>query len=278
MKPAQFDYVAAETLEEALAVLAEAGEDARAIAGGQSLGPMLNLRLAQPEILIDITRAEGIEAGASWSDENLHVGARVSQANLLADPALAARQPLLAAAMPWIGHVQTRARGAVCGSIAHADPAAELPLLLATLGGVAEATSATGKRDIPAEDFFLGMFETALEPEELLTAVRFPQMPAGAGVAFHEVAERHGDFAIVAAAATADASGVTLGLGGVEDKPIVRRWDGLDASGAADAVEALAAELDPQSDPKADARYRRRLVRLIGRDVIGKALERRHAV
>ena len=277
MKPAQFDFVAAETLDEALSVLGEVGEDARPIAGGQSLGPMLNLRLAQPEVLIDITRAEGL-GEIEWSEAGLTVGARASQAALLADPNLATRQPLLALAMPWIGHVQTRARGTVCGSLANADPAAELPLLMAMCGGVAVAKSADGAREIPADDFFLGMFETALEPEELLTSVRFPDLRAGAGVAFRETAERHGDFAIVAVAAIADSGGVTFGLGGAEDRPVIRRWDGLDATNAADAVEALAAEIEPQSDPKADAAYRRRLARLLGRQAVDQALERRHAV
>lgn len=277
MKPAAFDFIAAESLDEALAALAEFGDDARPIAGGQSLGPMLNLRLAQPEVLIDITRIPDF-GGVNWSGNDLTVGADATQGALLGDARLAAGQPLLADAMPWIGHVQTRARGTVCGSLANADPAAELPLLFQMLGGIAEAQSAAGARSIPASEFFLGMFETALAPEELLVRARFPAPPEGAGVAFREVAERHGDFAIAAVAAIADADGVTLGLGGIEDRPILRRWDGLDAAGATDAIEALAAELDPQSDPKADARYRRRLVRLIGRQVVLEALERRHAV
>ena len=277
MKPPAFDYVRAESVDEALAALAEGDGEARPIAGGQSLGPMLNLRLAMPETLVDIGRLDALRQ-VEWSDEGLKIGAGVTQARVLADPELAARQPLLAEAMPWIGHVQTRARGTVCGSLAHADPAAELPLLFAVIGGVAVARSTSGAREIPAAEFFDGMFETALAPEELLTEVRFDAPPPRAGVAFREVAERHGDFAIVAAAAVADAAGVTFGLGGVAEAPVVRRWDGLDLAGVAQAVDALAEEIDPASDPKADARYRRRLARTVGRETVELALERRHAV
>ncbi len=201
MKPAAFDYVRAESVAEALAALAEAGDDGRVLAGGQSLGPMLNLRLARPEVVVDIGQTPGL-GRIEWDGGAVMLTAGVTQARLLADPRLAARQPLLAEAMPWIGHVQTRARGTVCGSLAHADPAAELPLLFRTIGGAAVARSAAGQRMISAEDFFEGVFETALAPDELLYAVRFDAPPAGAGVAFREGAERHGDFAIVAAAAT----------------------------------------------------------------------------
>ena len=277
MKPAAFDYVRAETLEEALAALDAAGEEARPIAGGQSLGPMLNLRLAQPDVLVDIGPAPGLDA-IEWSDGAVTVGANVRQAALLADAGLPERQPLLALAMPWIGHVQTRARGTVCGSLAHADPAAELPLLFATLGGVAIARSTKGAREIPADGFFAGMFETALAPEELLAAVRFDAPAPGAGAAFREVAERHGDFAIVAAAAVADSDGVTLGLGGVDDMPVVTRWSGLAADDLEGAVMALADSLDPRGDPRADGAYRRRLVRTVGLETARRAMERRHAV
>lgn len=277
MKPANFDYVRAETMEEALVTLADGDGEARVIAGGQSLGPMMNLRLALPETLVDIAWLDELKR-LEWSPDGLTVGAGVVQAAVLSDPQLAARQPLLAAAMPWIGHVQTRARGTVCGSLAHADPAAELPLLFATLGGMAFAASAEGQRQIAAQDFFDGMFETTLQPEEMLTAVRFDAPHPGAGVAFREVAERHGDFAIVAVAAVADGDGLTFGVGGASDTPVTRRWDGLDAAGAADAVNALSDELDPPSDPKADAAYRRRLVRTVGLEIAKTALERRHAV
>lgn len=277
MKPAAFDYVRAESVEEALDALAEAGEDGRVIAGGQSLGPMLNLRLATPGVLIDVSRTPGLDR-IEWSDDGLMLAAGATQARCLAEAELKRRQPLLAEAMPWIGHVQTRARGTVCGSLAHADPAAELPLLLAVMGGVVIAQSKRGQRGVKPDAFFAGMFETALAPDELLLAVRFDAPPPGAGTAFLEIAERHGDFALVAVAALADGAGVTLGVGGVEDKPVVKRWDGLDMAGAADAIAAFAETLDARDDPRADGGYRKRLVRKLGARAIDAAMERRHAV
>lgn len=277
MKPPPFDLVRAESVEEALAALAEAGDMANVLAGGQSLGPMLNLRLAMPDVLVDIGGIPGLDR-IEWADGAVMLTAGVTQAALLADPALQTHQPLLAAAMPWIGHVQTRARGTVCGSLANADPAAELPVLLAVMGGVAIAQSQRGQRAIPIQKFFRGMFDTALEPDEMLFAVRFDPLAAGAGVAFREVAERHGDFAILAAAAVADGESVRLGLGGVGDRPIVARWTGLDIPRAPDALADLARRLDPRGDPKADAAYRRRLIRMIGQEVVVQAMERRDAV
>ncbi|MGZ0186885.1 MAG: FAD binding domain-containing protein [Alphaproteobacteria bacterium] len=277
MKPAAFDYVRAESLEEALSVLAEVGPDARILAGGQSLGPMLNLRLAQPEVVIDIARTPGLKR-LEWADDGLMLTAATTQASLLADAALGQNQPLLAEAMPWIGHVPTRARGTVCGSLAHADPAAELPLLFATIGGTAIACSASGQRGIESADFFQGMFDTAIQDDEMLLAVRFEAPKAGSGSAFAEVAERHGDFAILAAASVADADGVTLGLGGIGDTPLVYRWDGLEAPEVEAAVNALADTLEPRGDPRADGEYRRRLVRTVGQQTVFRAMERRHAV
>ena len=277
MKPSEFDYIRAADVEEAVTALANAGEDARVIAGGQSLGPMLNLRLARPEVLIDISKTPSLQQ-IKWDEHGLTLKCSATQAALLADAALLDKQPLLADAMPWIGHVQTRARGTVCGSLAHADPAAELPLLFSVIGGSIFARSARGDREIPSKDFYLGMFETALAPDELLLSVRFDLPKVGTGHAFKEVAERHGDFAIVAVAATADARGITFGLGGVSDRPTIVRWEGLDLSGVRDAVEELALGIDPYDDQKADATYRRRLVRKLGTRVTTEALERRHAL
>ena len=277
MKPAQFTYVRAESLAEALDALNEFGEDARIIAGGQSLGPMLNMRLAAPEVLIDIMGLQDLDR-IEFSDDGAMAAACVTQARFMSRLELRRAQPLLHEAMPWIGHVQTRSRGTVCGSLANADPAAELPLLLATLGGAVIAQSKGGQRAIPAADFFEGMFETALKPDEMLLAVKFQAPAPGAGAAFIEVAERHGDFAIVAAAAAADGDGVTLGLGGIDAKPVVTRFDGLTAASARGALTDLAESLDPQSDPKADAAYRRRLARELGLKAVQTAMERRHAV
>lgn len=277
MKPAAFSYIRAESLGEALDALAHYGEDARIIAGGQSLGPMLNMRLAVPEVLIDIMALKDLDR-IEFTDDGAMAAACVTQARFMGRLELPRAQPLLHEAMPWIGHVQTRSRGTVCGSLANADPAAELPLLLATVGGTVIAQSKTGQRGIPADDFFKGMFETALAADELLLAVKFDAPKPGSGVAFKEMAERHGDFAIVAVAAVADADGVTLGLGGIDAKPIVTRFEGLTARDAKAAIADLAQSLDPQSDPKADAAYRRRLARELGLQTVLKAMERRHAV
>ena len=202
MKPAPFDYLRADDEEEALEALAEAGDDARLLAGGQTLMPMLNMRLVEPAVLIDISRLPG---RAEISDDGavIEVGAAATQADLEAWPPLARRSPLLAAALPLLGHVQTRSRGTVCGSIAFADPSAELPLCLAVLGGEAVLRSRAGTRTLPAAEFQTGMLSTACRWDEMVTAVCFPTAEPGAGYAFTEFARRHGDFAIVAVAAIA---------------------------------------------------------------------------
>lgn len=277
MKPAAFSYIRAESIAEALDALEQYGEDTRIIAGGQSLGPMLNMRLAAPEVLIDIMGLKDLDR-IEFTDDGAMVAACVTQARFMGRLELPGAQPLLHEAMPWIGHVQTRSRGTICGSLANADPAAELPLLLSTIGGVVIAQSKRGQRGIPAGDFFNGMFETALAPDEMLLAVKFDAPKPGSGVAFTEMAERHGDFAIVAVAAIADQDGVTLGLGGIGPKPIVKRFDGLAERDVKAVISGLAKSLDPQSDPKADAAYRRRLARELGLQTVLKAMERRHVV
>ena len=223
MKPAPFDYLRADDEEEALEALAEAGDDARLLAGGQTLMPMLNMRLVEPAVLIDISRLPG---RGEISDDGavIEVGAAATQADLEAWPPLARRAPLLAKALPLLGHVQTRSRGTVCGSIAFADPSAELPLCLAVLGGEAVLRSRTGTRTLPAAEFQTGMLSTACRADEMVTAVRFPTAEPGAGYAFTEFARRHGDFAIVAIAAIARANGVRVGVGGVAEQPVVQDW------------------------------------------------------
>ena len=196
MKPASFDFLCPDTLEEALAALAEGGGEARIIAGGQSLVPMLNMRLARPGLLVDIMRLPALRRIDTSGDE-ITVGAGVRQAELEAWANLSRDLPLLAAAFPWLGHVQTRARGTVCGSVAHADPSAELPLSLVTLGGAVSLRSRKQKRTVKAEDFFIGMMATDLAEGEMIEAVHFPKARPGSGYAFREIGRRHGDFAIV---------------------------------------------------------------------------------
>lgn len=267
MKPARFDYIRAETLAEAHAALTEDGNEARVIAGGQSLLPMLSMRLARPKVVVDIMHLP--EFRQIKDDGNgIRVGAAVRQAGLLAWPTLAERQPLLAMAMPWIGHAQTRSRGTVCGSVAHADPSAELPLVLLALGGTVELSSHRKRRSVPAADFFTGMMSTARGPNELIEAITVPGKRNGCGYAFQEFGRRHGDFAIVSCAAIASKDGVRLAIGGVGDRPLRRDFPALDGSALDDALDAFAWELDARDDLHATGRYRRELVRRMGRATI----------
>jgi 2-furoyl-CoA dehydrogenase FAD binding subunit len=273
MKPRRFDYVRPDTVAEALALLAQHGEEAKVIAGGQSLMAMLNLRLLEPSVLIDIARLAELDYIKVVGDK-IEVGAAVTQNRLKDWPELAAKLPLLARALPFVGHFQTRNRGTVCGSIAHADPSSEIPLTLATLGGEVVLRSRRGTRTLAAADFQRGMLQTAREPDELITAVRFP-LHAGARVAVREVARRHGDFAMIAVAAwvQAGAGTVRVGIGGVADRPAVRSL-GLGGGDAAKfAFETLAWELEGYDDIHATARLRRDLLRRVGPAVVEEALQ-----
>ena len=270
MKPAAFNYVRAESLEEALEVLRSEGSDARVIAGGQSLMPMLNMRLAKPKTLIDIMRLSDL-ARIDRKNGNVTIGAGVRQASLLAWPELEEALPLAALALPFTGHVQTRSRGTVCGSIAHADPSAELPLVLCALGGEVHLRSARRRRRISAKDFFAGMMITHRADDELIEAVSFQS--AYKRCAFREVARRHGDFAIVACAAVATDEGVRIAVGGVADRPVTREFPRLAASALEDALNGFAYDLDARDDMHATARYRRDLVRSIGADLVREVLQ-----
>lgn len=270
MKPARFDYIRAETLSEAHTALAEDGNDARVIAGGQTLLPMLSMRLARPKVLIDIMHLpelQKIKADGSV----IRIGAAVRQAELLAWPELAKSQPLLAAALPWVGYAQTRNRGTVCGSVAHADPSAEIPLALIALDGTIELSSRRRRRTVSAADFFIGMMSTARDGTELIEAVTVPAGRRGLGYAFQEFGRRHGDFAIVACAAVAAQDGIRIAVGGVADRPTRRDFPALDGSALDDALDAFAWELDARDDLHATARYRRELVRRMGRATIEEA-------
>jgi 2-furoyl-CoA dehydrogenase FAD binding subunit len=270
MKPAPFDYVRAETLAEAHAVLGAEGSEASVIAGGQTLVPLLSMRMARPNVLVDIMHI--VELGGITIDENcIRVGAAVRQAQLLAWPELAARQPLLALALPWIGHAQTRARGTVCGSVALADPSAELPLALVALGGDVMLSSVRGHRQVGAQEFFTGLMSTVRADDELIEAVRFPGRLPQTGYAFREFGRRHGDFAIVACAAVAHPSGVRLAVGGVADRPLIREFADLDGAALDDALDAFAVALEARDDLHASAEYRRQLVRRMGRATIEEA-------
>ena len=270
MKPASFDYVRASSREEAVETLAREGEDARIIAGGMSLVPMLNFRLAEPAMLVDISKIADMNYVRTGGDK-VEIGASTRQVTLEHWSDLSAKLPLLAAAIPYIGHYQTRARGTVCGSLAHADPSSELPLCLATLGGEVVLRSSKGERVLSAEEFQTGMLSTAKRADEIVAAARFPVAKSGHGYAFTEMAQRRGDFAIVALAAIASGTRLRLGVGGVADKPTVREWDLLEGDALDDALNEFAWDLGGYDDIHATARYRRELVRRLGRRLIEEA-------
>jgi 2-furoyl-CoA dehydrogenase FAD binding subunit len=270
VKPARFDYVRAATLAEAHAVLAAEGSDARIIAGGQTLVPMLSMRLARPKVLVDIMRLPEL-ARIEETDGVIRVGAAVSQSALLDWPRLSARQPLLAAALPWVGHAQTRSRGTVCGSIAHADPSAEIPLVLVALGGGITMSSRRRGRAVVADQFFLGVMSTERRDDELIASASFPTARPGHGYAFREFSRRHGDFAIVACAAVVTRHGTRLAVGGVADRPVARDWGNIAGEALEDALNELAYDLDAREDMHATARFRRDLVRQLGRETIIEA-------
>jgi 2-furoyl-CoA dehydrogenase FAD binding subunit len=270
MKPAAFDYVRAETIAEVHDVLAAEGDDARVLAGGQTLVPMLSMRLARPKVVIDIMRLPEL-SGIAVERDCIRVGAAATQAALLALPGLAEFQPLLAQALPFVGHAQTRSRGTVCGSIAHADPSAEIPLALVALRGEIELSARRQRRRVAADAFFTGLMSTARADDEMIEAVVIPTRKPGQGCAFREFGRRHGDYAIVACAAVADADGVRLAVGGVADRPMARDFGNSEGSALEQALDAFAWELEARDDLHATARYRRELVRRLGRETIEKA-------
>jgi CO/xanthine dehydrogenase FAD-binding subunit len=269
MKPAPFDYVRPDTLAEACALLA-ADEDARVIAGGQTLVPMLAMRLARPAKLVDILRLPEL-AGIRTEQGAIVVGATTRQAQAERDPVIRASLPMLARVLPWVGHPPTRNRGTVGGSIANADPSAEIPLVAVTLGAEIMLATADGPTSMPADDFFIGPMLTTINPGECVSAIRFPVWPhQSVGVGFFEISARRSDFAFVAAAAQValDDDGhcieIALGVGGVGDRPL--RLDvspllggELDTASMTDAINTAAPELDAMSDLHASAAYRRRV-------------------
>ena len=267
MKPPPFDYALAECVEEAVAVLAEYGDAARVLAGGQSLMPMLNMRLLRPEILVDINRIPEL-AEIEDDGDRLAIGAAVTQGALADWPGLEAAVPVVAQALPHVGHFQTRNRGTVCGSLCHADPSSELPLCLALLGGEVELHSARGVRTVSAGEFQQGVLSTAKQPDELAVRARLPKAREGERFAFREFHLRHGDFAVVAVAARRAGAAVSLAVGGVADRPEVCHWEALPADAVDDALNDLAWALGGNDDIHATARHRRQLVRHLGKQAI----------
>jgi carbon-monoxide dehydrogenase medium subunit len=275
VKPAPFAYKKVRSLDEAVALLGE--KDARLLAGGQSLIATLNMRLSSPSLLIDINGLDGL-SGISEKGGAVEVGALARHAQAERSDVIAKHAPLIARAMPHIGHPAIRNRGTLGGSIAFADPAAELPACLLALDGEVDATGPKGKRTIKAQDFFRGLFETALAPQEVLTAIRVPAADKGARVGFAELARRHGDYAIVGLAASARADGkglsnVRLAYFGVGNTPVrAKKAEAALASGNIEAAVA-ALDLDPNDDVQATARLKKHLAGVLLRRVAKQLLE-----
>lgn len=289
MKAAAFDYIAPRSLPEALEALRQHGDEAKLLAGGQSLAPVLALRLASPGLLIDLNRVAGLSGIDIGTDGRLTAGAMVRSRTLELSPEIARSQPLIHHAMPWIAHVQIRNRGTLGGSLSHADPSAELPAVAIACDATMLLSSERGAREVSAGEFFQGLFTTALEPDEILTAVRFPPWAANRRFGFLEVARRHGDYAIVGVALAVDidadervaaARVVLFGAGdtpqrahAVESVLIGERvTDSLPARAAAEASVGL----DPRSDHQASAEFRCELVRVLTRRALAPALAPSH--
>jgi carbon-monoxide dehydrogenase medium subunit len=260
--PAPFDYVAADSAAHAIELLGRHGDDAKVLAGGHSLLPMMKLRLAAPAVLIDIARADGL-AGISVDGDELVIGATTRHADLASSELVKADAPLLAHAASLVGDPQIRHRGTIGGSLAHADPAADLPMALVALGGSVELTGAGGTRLVAADDFFAGFFETALAEGELLTAVRVPRR-AGVPWGYQKFVRRANDWAIVGVAAI----GGRIALANMGPVPIRARAAEAALAGGASAAEAaaLAAEgTSPGEDIHADREFREHLARVLTR-------------
>jgi carbon-monoxide dehydrogenase medium subunit len=285
VKPPAFEYRVAESVEGAVAMLADAGGDAKVLAGGQSLVPMLNFRLLRPAILVDINRISGLASIEEDSDA-IRVGALTRHYQLETSAVIAAHLPVLRAAMAHVAHLAIRNRGTIGGSLTHADPAAELPMMALLLDATIHVVSPKGRRTVAARDFFLGALSVALEADELVTEVVFPKLPPGTVWGFEEVSRRHGDFALAAIGVTltvadgyiAEARIVIAGA----DERAVRASEAealltgralepklLDA-----ACDAARAAVNPNTDLHASSDYRRHLVGVLTGKALAAAWER----
>lgn len=285
MKPPPFDYRRADSVEEAIALLAEFGGDAKLLAGGQSLMPMLNFRLLEPSVLIDVARIPGFDKIEAASD-GVFLAGGVRHKQTLTSSVLRERTPVAADAMAHVAHAAIRNRGTLGGSLAHADPAAELPMLAILLGAEIAVRSPRGARKIAAEDFFLGPMTTSLEDDEMIVAVRIPNLPQGTGQAFVETARRAGDFALAGAGAALTVrdgriAQARVTVMGVHDRPLrvlaaeqALEGETYDASVRSAAAEAVRGAVEPMSDLQASAELRRHLAGVMASRALGLAWER----
>ena len=283
MKPSAFDYESPDSEAAAIELLAEHGDEAKILAGGQSLIPLLNFRLARPALLIDINRIRSLDH-LTQRDGRLWIGAAARQARVERSPLARRSWPMLAAALRWVAHHQIRNRGTIGGSAAHADPAAELPVALRCLDAVFHVRSRRGRRAPPASDFFLAYLTTALEPDELLVEIEVPAVPPHSGVAFAEFARRRGDFAIGGAAARISldddarcasaaiallgAADVPLRLVAIESALVGRR---IDAAAIAELTAWVESVIDPSNHAQAGSVYRRSLIASLAGQAVAEA-------
>ncbi|GAB4430680.1 MAG: xanthine dehydrogenase family protein subunit M [Anaerolineae bacterium] len=288
MKPPPFEYFAPTTTAEALALLSQYGYEAKPLAGGQSLIPTMNFRLAQPGVLIDLNPIAELAYIRPSDEGSLRIGAMTRQRQVERDPLVAEHAPLLRETMPYIAHPQIRNRGTFGGSLAHADPAAELPAVTTALDARFRARSQAGERWIPAHEFFVSLFATALGPDELLVEVALPPLPPRTGWAFTEMARRHGDYALVGVAAVvtlderdqcraAKLVFLSVGDGPVEAQQAAQLLIGQTPS--AEAIRAAAEtaatnDITPNGDIHASAEFRRHLARVLVQRVLTQAVER----
>jgi carbon-monoxide dehydrogenase medium subunit len=287
MKPPAFDYIAADSIAMAVAALAQAGDDGKIIAGGQSLVPMLNFRMLRPSILVDINRIAGLDAIAETSGA-IRVGALTRHYQLETSPLVARHLPVLSCAMTHVAHLAIRNRGTIGGSLAHADPAAELPMIALLLDAELRVASASGERTVAGRDFFLGALTVDLASGEIITEVVLPKLPPRTGWGFEEVARRHGDFALAAVAATLTVSGgaieqARIALTGVGVTPLrVTEAEGLLTGRALTTeltnrvTEAVRATIEPESDLHASSDYRRHLAGVLTGRALTAAWRRAH--
>ncbi len=287
MKPAAFEYYRPRTLDEALSLLAEHGEDAKPLAGGQSLIPAMNFRLATPAVLVDLNELAELSYVRKGSG-TIRIGSMTRQSLIERDPLIAATAALVTDAMPYVAHRAIRNRGTVGGSLAHADPAAELPAVMMALDARLTVSGTAESREVPAADFFTGLFTTAIQPGELLTEIAIPPQAPNSGHAFEEISRRHGDFALVGVAAVVQldggglCTGARIALLSVGDRAMLATHAAEVLIGHQPSAELIRAaaettsteDIDPSTDIHASARYRRQLASVLTRRVLNRAFAR----
>lgn len=289
MKPAPFEYFRPRSLDEALTLLGEHGSEAKPLAGGQSLIPAMNFRLATPAVLVDLNAIPKLAyVDHLEGSGGLNIGGMTRQRDVERSRIVAERTPLIAETMPHIAHPAIRNRGTIGGSLAHADPAAELPAVMLALNATLAISSKSGVRDVAASEFFVGLFTTAIQPAELLTEIRIPPAGPRSGFAFEEISRRHGDFALVGVAAAVVLDGdkrctvARIALLSVGDRPILAEQAAKTLVGQTPSTEVIRSaadaaatrDIDPPTDIHASARYRRQLASVLTRRALDRAFEK----